>query len=175
MLERVTVLAPNKAYEELRRILLREKCKIIEEDAPKKIVVEQGSWLDCSPGTYKKKISFYFVPYNSGTRIVSNTSRPPEKIAETIIGIIICTLIIGFLWWLILDVKAYIEEARSSIGGWLLELLGYTGFRQALVLINILEFLVFILVGIVVFGIISEVYCYAKREVVAEKFLSLLP
>jgi hypothetical protein len=175
MLERTTSLPPNEAYEELRKILLKDKCKIIEEEPFKSILVEQGSWFGYSPKTFKKIIKFDFIPESTGTRIVSETSWTSSEVAVEILGPVIMGVFLGFLWWLASDMRTYIEGLRSSLGGRILELFGYTGYRQALALINTLELLVFILAVIMIFGVIHDVYCYAKRETVAERFLSLLP
>ncbi len=155
MMEKITKLPDKEAYNELRDILLREKCKIIDDDPPKRIVVEQGSLWGYSPKTYKKIISFHFIPYDSGTRVVSDISWTSDNIALTILGLIVCVIFAGLFWWLKAEV--------SRIWWW------------SSTLINTLNLFVFIFIGLAVFGVFFDVYCYAKREIVAEKLLRLLP
>jgi len=42
VVEKVTALNPERAYEELKKILIRENCRIILEEPPERIVVEHG-------------------------------------------------------------------------------------------------------------------------------------
>jgi hypothetical protein len=168
MLERTTPLAPNEAYEELRKILLREKCKIVEDDAPKSLVVEQEKF-------FKKNIRFNFISEESGTRIVSDTSLTSGSVALAILSPIISIVFTVFGWWMVADMRAYIEGLRSSLGGRFLELLGYTSYRQALSIIKVVELLVFVMGMLIIFEVISIIYYYVKRETVTEKLLSLLP
>lgn len=166
MIERIVRLTPEMAYEELRKILLKQKCKITEEDSPKTITVEHGSLWEYSPRTAQKKISFHLVPHNSHTRIVSITSLTSSHFAWAIFGVVLAAFGSGFFWWFALDMEAEIKG---------LEQLGYTGFEGALILVNVLKILALILVIILGISIIHEIYIYAQREAVAKELLSLLP
>ena len=152
MLERSTNLPPEEAYNKLREIALKEKCKIVEEDPPKSIVVEQGSSLEYSPRTFKKIIKFDLIPEDAGTRILSDTYWTSSRIVEAVLTPVITGIIAVILWGLILNMEIY-------LGG----------------LVAILGTLIAILVVVTIFEIIVVIYSYTKRETVAERFLRLLP
>jgi len=61
MIERITSLTPEKAYEELKNLLFRSNCRIVFEEHLKRIEVEQGSLLGITPRGVKK-ISFTLLP-----------------------------------------------------------------------------------------------------------------
>jgi hypothetical protein len=115
LFERIVSLEVQKAHEELRNLLLKTKCKIVAEEPLKDITVEQGSLWGVSPKGVKK-ISFNFLPHNSGTRIVSISSLTSDWINISILsyGIIgISALVLG---WITIDVEASIVARRSFWG-----------------------------------------------------------
>ena len=114
MIERVVGLAPEKAFEELRNLLLKSKCKITAEEQTKSITVEQGSLWGASPKGVK--IDFHFLPKNSGTRVVSTSSLTSDFIMLSVVGYIL----VGFL-------GGFFGRFRCT---WNLDLLGYSWFWQ---------------------------------------------
>jgi hypothetical protein len=92
MIEKTVSLEIQKAYEELRKILLRNNCKIISEEPLKSITVEHGYPSSLSPQESWKRVSFYLFPDLAGTRILSSSS-----IIFPIPISIVTHLIVGFL------------------------------------------------------------------------------
>jgi hypothetical protein len=175
LFERIVSLEIQKAYEELKNILFKNNCKIVAEEPPKSITVEHGSLWGSSPKSVKKRITFNLIPYDSKTRIVSVSSLASDWINASIFGYaLIITL--GFLvGWMAMDLEASITAERRSFWGWLLELFGYTGFREALAMVNLLKILSTIFFAILIVGIIIDVYIYARRDLFSEGILRLLP
>ncbi len=74
MIERVVSLEVQKAYEELRSILLENNCRIIMEEPLKSIIVEHGTPSSMSPRDTWKRVSFHLFPDPTGARIIGSSS-----------------------------------------------------------------------------------------------------
>lgn len=175
MYEMVVALDPENAFQQLKKALLKEKAKIIEEDPPKKLVAEHGSWIEYSPNTLQKIIKFNFVAEGSRTRIISDTSWKESSMIIGILSIIVAAVMGMFLLWLSWDIRAYIEGLRSTLAGSLLEWLGYSGYTDILRICPAIEILAFTLFAISTIAIIHTIYLYSKREEFAKRILVLLP
>ena len=159
----------------LREILTKEKCKIIEDDTAKTTVVEHGSLWGFSPKTIKKNIKFNLIPESSRTRIVTETTWTSDYVVGSVLGLVFAVISTGFLFWLVSVLRAEVIGAQSSLGGWFLELIGYSGYRRALVSVGIVESFALIMFGFLAFDTIITIYFYVKRNNFAESLLDLLP
>lgn len=155
MIERIVKLAPEKAFEELKNFLLRNKCKITAEEHSKSITVEQGSLWGVSPKGVKKIISFHFLPKDSETRIVSISSLTSDWIILSISSYVLAGIFIPLFWWFAI----YLESS---------------GFYEPLE-INLFKILSMFLAIVTIVGIIFDVYIYARKNSFAEETLRLLP
>lgn len=160
MLEKRTSLLPNEAFEELKKIVLKEKCKIIEMHPSKTLVVEQGSWFEFSPKTFRKIIRFDLIPEGTGTRIVSETSWTIGSFASAILTPTLLAILWGLTQWEASIMRSQATTCSTNI------LAGSA---------NMLELLGFLCIVLTIASIIHHIYCYSKRETVAKRFLSLLP
>ncbi len=93
LIEKTVALDVQKAYEELRSILLENNCRIIMEEPLKSIIVEHGYPSSMSPKDTWKKVSFYLFPDSTRTRIVGSLSIifpiPISIITRLIIALLI--------------------------------------------------------------------------------------
>jgi len=172
MKERIVGLSLEEVWNEFRRISLSKGCKIVEEKATDKIVLEHGSFWNGG-----KRIEVHFFSHGTrGSRIVGIAKLLPSYQIYVATSILL-TLIIGFfLWWLVLDMRAYIEGVRSSLGGRILEFFGYTKFREALSFIDIIEKLtLFILIFCPIMEIIQACWYYVKRESILDEIFAMVP
>lgn len=172
--ERVVSLEIEKAYEELRNLLFRNNCKIITEQHPKSITVEQGSHWGVSPKGVKKVIDFHLLPHDSGTRIVSTSSLSSDWITISVFGYVVGVIFSLIFWWIATDLEVSIMAKRQSFLGWLAEAFGYTGYRQALALVSLLKIISIFLVVVLIISVIIDVYMYARKDSFAEEMLRLL-
>lgn len=155
MIERIIHLTPEKAYEELKNLLLKNNCKIVAEEHSKSIKVEQGSLWGVSPKGVKKIISFHLLPKNSETRIVSVSSFTSD--------------------WIILSGLAYVIMGILSPLFWSFAIgLESSGLYETWV-INYFRFTSILFVLAVIVGIIWDVFIYARKDSFAEETLRLLP
>ena len=174
-MEKTVFLNLKDTYRHLREILFKEKCKIIEDDASKTIVVEHGSLWGISPKTSKKNIKFNLIPESSRTRIVTETTWTSGYAVVSVFGLVLVVISTGFLFWVVSVLRAELIGAQSSLGGRFLELIGYSGYRRALVLVGIVEFFALMMLAFLAFEIILTIYFYVKRNNFAESLLNPLP
>lgn len=82
VVEKVTTLNPERAYEELKKILIRENCRIILEEPPERIVVEHGRVFPRRKREdIEKEVEFTLTPHGSGTRIVASVELTDDLLA----------------------------------------------------------------------------------------------
>jgi len=157
MIERITSLTPEKAYEELKNLLFRSNCRIVFEEHSKRIEAEQGSLLSITPRGVKKKISFTLLPHNSGTRIVAISSFTRDWKSYSILGFMLCIIIAFLLGWMSMELEALAKRGIFVVFYW------YCKIASTLLLI------------ILVVGIIIDAYAYARRDSFSEEVLRLIP
>jgi hypothetical protein len=157
MIERITSLTPEKAYEELKNLLFRNNCRIVFEEYPKRIEVEQGSLLSITPRGVKKRISFTLLPHNSGARIVAISSFTRDWESYSILSYMLCIIIAFLLGWMSIELEVLAERGIFAVFYW------YCRIASILLLI------------IVVVGIIIDLYLYARRNSFSEEVLRLIP
>ena len=82
VVERIVNLDPHRAYEELKKILIRENCRIILEEPPERIVVEHGRVFPRRKREdFEKEVEFTLTPHGSGTRIVASVELTDDLLA----------------------------------------------------------------------------------------------
>jgi len=155
MIERVVNLTPEKAYEELKNLLLGNNGKIVAEKQASSIKVEQGSIWGVSPKGVKKIISFHFLPKDSGTRIVSVSSLTSDWIILSALGYVIMGILSPLFW-------SYAIGLESS------------GLYETWA-INYFRFTSILFVLAVIVGITWDIFIYARKDSFAEDTLRLLP
>jgi hypothetical protein len=153
VVERIVNLDPHRAYEELKRLLYQENCRVINEQPPNNIVEHGSSWWYFHPRDIKKKVTFTLYLYDSKTKIVATTVLSDAIVTGYLVGILI-RLLFGVFFL----INATWAEA---IGG-----LVWAKFFWTL---SILMFVLAIL------DIVSLIYYNERREVFAEEILRILP
>jgi len=107
--------------------------------------------------------------------MVSTSSLASDWIILSVFGYVLAGIFSPFFWWLAIDLEAYVTARRGSFWGWLAEAFGYTGFQEALTLINLLKILSIFMAILLVVTIVADVYIYARKDSFAEETLRLLP
>ena len=158
-IEKLVSLNVERSYEELRRILLANECKIVAEDPPRSITVEHGSFWALTPRDVRKRIRFILIPQDSKTKIAAITSLASDYIALFIFAFISLTIIIPVGVWIVIDTENWAEE---------------TGYQRMLMLTNIAKILLAVSTILVLIGLISGIYTYVKRESFSEEILKML-
>ena len=175
MFERIFSLEPDKTYEELKSILLRNRCKIIAEEQPKYISVKQGSLWGISPKDTKKVVNFHLSAQDSKTRIVSTASLSSDSIILSGFGFVFLGIIALLNWWIAVDLESVIMTQKISFWGGLLEFFDFMGYQEALIFVNNLKILTIVIVFVFIVLAIIDGYVYARKDAFAEEKLGLLP
>jgi hypothetical protein len=151
LLEKISSLTPEKAYEELRRILFNYGCKIVSEDPPRSIKVEHGvnpfSVVISTPRNVLKIIEFYLTPLDNKTRIIAITTIHPSYWSFNIIGYIVLIMIGIMMIWI-------------ASFAWI-----FTG------ILTLSALILFIAVPI---GVLWDIYLHTNRDVIADEILRIL-
>ncbi len=95
LVEKIVSLEIEKAYEELKSLLLKKGCRIIAEEPPARISVKQGSVWGISPTSAKKVLTYSLSPVASGTRISCSSSLASDWKNLTIIGSALSVIVAG--------------------------------------------------------------------------------
>lgn len=163
----------SKAYEELKRLLRENKCRIIEEEPPSKIIVEHGSVFGFSPTSIEKVVTFYLVPVDSKTRIIAETSLTSDS-KTRLIGVVLENIAILFIVGMLVYAFTDLLSTLSSLRTWLLGKV----IAKVELYVSIVNILFVILILVTIIAIVIFIYSYWKRDSFAEnilKLLSLLP
>jgi hypothetical protein len=173
MVEGVVYFSAEWAYEELKKILLANKCKIISEDPPRSITVEHGSLWASRTRDVKKRVNFILIPQGSKTKIVAYTSLTRDCVA--LLVFVFALLFIIILIDVILVILLINVETLLNTWGWLIDLLYGSGLaRNIQDALNIGRIFIIFSVIVLVLCIISDVYIYTRREAFAEEVIRSL-
>ena len=168
------MLPVDQAFNELKNILLKEKCKIITEDPPKYILVKQGSLNGVLPKSAKKIIKFYLSSEGTGTKITSSTEIASDWTNMTLFGNMLAAVLAGIFFWIASDMQNFLETAKASYWSWLAQGYGYPDLSNTLFMINVTRALAVFLVVAIIAEILIVVYVYPRKNAFAEITLTKL-
>jgi hypothetical protein len=114
----------NEVYSKLKASLTKNGCKIITQEAPKTILVIQGSLWGTSAKTAQKKSQYELHQESQGTRIVSNSSLTSGYINLTLSGVALSIGLMLLCIWIALDLQAYSSMGVQGFWGWLAQIHG---------------------------------------------------
>ena len=174
MFEKIVGLEIEKAYSELKALLLKKGGKIVAEEPPKYISVKQGSLWGISPRSAKKVVSYRLSPVDSGTRIACSSSLAPDWRNLTIIGSVLSVIVAILCWWIATDLEAYMTTQKPSYWSWIATVNGYTDFQTAQTFAGLTQMLAAFLAITLALEIIVVVYVHSKINALAEESLSSL-
>jgi len=175
VLKRTVTLGINKAYEDVKAALLKEGCKIISEEPPKKILVKQGSLWGISPRTAKKTITVNFAPVESGTQVTCSSRLGSDWKNLTVVGCALAAVLVGLCLWIAFDLDVFMVTRNPSFWSWLATVNGNVDFQVGQALVNLTKSLAIFLSVIILLEIVIAVYAQARIDKFAEvSFNSLL-
>lgn len=130
MIERTVNVGIDKAYSDLKAVLLEKGCKIISEERQKQILVKQGSIWGMSPRTSKKIVEVNFAQVDSGTQ-VNNFSRLSSDWKNlTVIGCALAAVLVGLCLWITVDLDAFLVTQKPGFWSWLVTVNWQRGFSS---------------------------------------------
>gem|GEM_PF-1345420 len=176
MIERIVSLDPQKAYEELKNLLMRNDCRIVREEPSKTIVVEHGSILGMTPKSIEKRITFTLIPYENRTRIISVTSLTKDLTYLTISIYVMLVVVLITFGFLIAEMISLVSSIRQIIiRNPLMSSYFYDIYHDLLFMSQIMIILYILAIIFLIIGVISTIYIYLRRERFSEEILRYLP
>jgi hypothetical protein len=174
LLERSVGLEIEKAYSELKTILLKKGCKIVSEEPPKHISVQHGSLRGVSPKSAKKVVSYHTFLHKSGTRIVSCSSVSSDWANLTLWGSIIAGFVAAVFWWIASEIAALVVDGKSGYWTWLARAFGYPDVQYTFFMINVTKALSIVLFVTILLEILDVFIVYRKINTFAVETLDEL-
>ena len=157
----------ERAYSDLRTILIERDCKIVSEEPPNRITVEHGTLRGVSPRNAKKLLSIHNYSHESGTRIVVSSSVSSDWAKLTWWGNIIAGLMAIALWWIATDITALIVNGTTGRWTWLASAFGYPDVNYAFFMTNVAKALSVVLVITILLEILDVIIVYRKVDTFA--------
>jgi hypothetical protein len=173
--EKITSLSIEQAYSRLKAILLKNNCKIVEENPPELITVKQGTLNGILPRSAKKVVRFHLFVETEGTKVVSDTKIADDWKYLTLFGSVFASVLVGVFVWVAMDMEKFLETAQSSYWTWLSQAFGYPDLYKTLFTINVFKVAAIFLFGTIIFEFVDVLYVYPRKEVFAHGMLEDLP
>jgi hypothetical protein len=175
LFERNVGLEIEKAYADLKALLLRKGCRIVVEEPPTFMSVKQGSLWGISPRTAKKVVRYRLSPVDSGTRISCSSSLASDWKNLTIIGSALAVLLMTLCLWITMDLEAFMITQEPSYWSWIATVDSYIDFQTGQMLVGLTRMLTVFLAIIIALEAVIAVYAHFRINVFAEETLKGLP
>ena len=175
LVERTVSLEIEKAYADLKALLLKKGCKVVTVEPPTFISVKQGSLWGISPRTAKKVASYRLSPADSGTRITCSSSLASDWKNLTVIGSALAVLLLALCVWIAADLEAFMITQEPSYWSWITTVDGYIDFQAGQMLTNLTRILAVFLTIILALEVVITAYAYFRINAFAEETLNALP
>jgi hypothetical protein len=174
LVERTVGLEVEKAYAELKAVLLEKNCRIIAEEAPVLISVRQGSLWGISPVTAKKNVNYRLASIESGTRITCSSSLASDWKNLTVIGCALAVVVVALCLWMAMDLDALVTAQQQSYWSWIATVDGYIDVQTAEMFAGLTRMLAAFLAIILIAEVVVVVYVQFKINTFAEETLNAL-
>jgi hypothetical protein len=174
LFERNVGLEIEKAYADLKALLLRKGCKIVAEEPPTFMSVKQGSLWGISPRTAKKVVQYRLSPVDSGTRISCSSALASDWRNLTIIGSALAILLMALCLWITADLEVFMITQEPSYWSWIVMVDSYLDFQTGQMLVSLTRMLTVFLAIIIALEAVIAVYAHFRINAFAEETLKAL-
>ena len=174
MLEKYIGLKTEKAYQQLKSILVKNDCTIVSEDPPKHILAKQGSLRGISPKSAKKEIRYDLLPDGIGTKIKSCSSISSDWARLTLWGSVMAGILAAVFWWIASDIGTLLEYGTTGYWTWLSRAFGYPNIPYVVFMLNVTRALSIVLAITIIFEIIDGFLVHHKIDAFAAEILDEL-
>ena len=171
MVEGTVNLRIEKAYSELKAILLKRNCIIVSEEPPKRMAIQHGSLRGVTPKSAKKVVRFDAFPHKLGTRIVGYSAVSSDWANLTLWGSIIAGFMATIFWWIASDIAALVAYGKYGYWTWLARAFGYPDIQYALFMIDVTKALSIVLVVTIFLEIFDVFFVYRKIDTFASEII----
>ena len=171
MLKRSIVLEIEKAYSELKTILVERGSKIISEVPPEHISIQHGSLRGVSPKSAKKMVNFSMFQNKTITKIEIDSTLSSDWINLTLVGNIIAGFVAAAFWWIASDIADLVVNGNYGYWTWVAEVFGYPNVQYTLFMSNLLKALSIVLVVTIILEILDFFIVYRRIDSFAKEIL----
>jgi hypothetical protein len=164
-------LESEKAFDNLKGLLVQKGCRVVTEEHPTSISVKQGSIWGISPKTAKKTIECRLSPADSKTHITVSSSLSSDWKNLTAIGSILSVIVAAFCLWISFDLEGFVTTQQPTWWSWIATSGDFVNFGFAEALASLAWWLAVFLTVVVFVEIIIYVYAKLKIDAFAEETL----
>jgi hypothetical protein len=175
LLKRTLNLEIEKTYSEVKASLVSKGCKVVSEDAPKHILVKQGSLGGLLPETAKKTVDFTFVSINSTTQVTASSHISSDWKNITIVGCALAAVLAGLCLWISVDLTAFLGSGKASFWSWLASVNGIVDVSVAQTFVNLTKALAIFLLVVIALEIVIVAYAYRGIDRFTQETLDMVP
>jgi hypothetical protein len=172
--ETIVKLEINEAFLKLKAMLVEKGCRVIAEEPPKNLTVQQGSLWGATPKTAQKTIKYKLSASGSETRITSHSTLSKGYVNLTVVGCVFAVALILLCVWMSFDLAAFAASQKQSFWSWIVTAKGYAGTQSALWLSATTQVFAYFLVAVIALEVVIVVYAHYKIGGFAEEILKLL-
>jgi hypothetical protein len=175
LVERTVGLEIEKAYADLKALLLKKGCRIVAEEPLALVSVKQGSLWGISPLTSKKIVNYRLAPVDSGTRITCSSSLASDWKNLTVIGSALAVVVASLCLWIAMELDALVTTQQHGYWSWIATVDGYIDFQTAQSFAGLTQMLAVFLAIILAAEVVIVVYVHFRINAFAEETLNALP
>jgi hypothetical protein len=118
--ERTINLKIEEAFADLKDALVKKGAKVVSENAPKQLVVKQGSLWGVAPKSAKKTVTATLTPTDSGTKIAYSSKLSSDWKNITIVGCVLAAVLVAVCLWTAKDLSTFMVTRQPSFWSWLI-------------------------------------------------------
>lgn len=172
--EKIIKMDINQTFLKIKDQLGEKGCKIISEESPRQIVARQGSLWGLTPKSAQKILTFNFEGNDSGTRVTVKSKLGAGWKNLTIIGSALSAIVVGFCFWIALDLNGFLISRQTSYWSWLISEGSVVSTQIGQSLVNLMLVLAVSLTAIIVAEIVVAWYAHRKIGSFALRLLEAL-
>lgn len=174
LVERTIGLDVEKAYAELKAVLVEKNCRVTMEEAPSHISVRQGSLWGISPVSAKKNVDYRLDAVEGGTRVTFSSGLASDWKNLTIIGCVLSVVVVALCLWIAADLNALVATNQQGYWSWIATVDGYVDVQTAEMFAGFTWILAVFLAIILAAEVAIVVYVQIKINMFAEETLNTL-
>jgi hypothetical protein len=167
-------LEVEKAYAELKAVLVEKNCKVTAEEAPSHISVRQGSLWGISPVSAKKNVDYRLDAVDGGTRVTFSSVLASDWKNLTIIGCVLSVVVVALCLWIAADLDTLVAAQHQGYWSWIATVDGYVDVQTAELFAGFTRVLAIFLAIILAAEVAIVVYVQRKINTFAEETLNAL-
>ena len=154
----------NKTYIDLKSVLTQDGCKIISEQAPKQLLIKQGSLWGMTPTGAKKTITLNLASVDTDTQVKCTSKLGSDWQNITLIGCALAAVLVVVCGWMALDLNAFMTSGRASFWSWLATVNGRPDLQVGQSFVNLTVALAVFLSVIIILEVFDVIYVRGRID-----------